>query len=60
MFPFILRIKHTDGMNQHCFPEVMLVYTIKSQALGLFKIDKITILQYFLEQKIKSRTDFRE
>lgn len=44
MFPFILRIRHTDGMNQHCFPEVMLVYTMKSQALGLFKIDKITIL----------------
>lgn len=44
MLLFILRIRHTDGVIQHCFPEVILVYTMKSQALGLFNIDEITIL----------------
>lgn len=44
MFPFILRIRHSDSVNQHCFPEAMLVYTMRNLALVFFNIDKMTIL----------------
>lgn len=53
MVPVILRIRHSGGLYQHCFPEVMLVYTMRNLVLCLVNIDKMPTLLYFLEQQIK-------
>lgn len=57
MFPFILRIRHSGGMNQLCFLKVMLVYTIRNVALSLFNIDlKNNIIMFSgAENKIKDK-----